>query len=685
MNAPLRARDLSASSATLHLFALFHCNLAFSSIEEEQRGDVIARCYWPLLELAQKHGPIGLEATGFTLEEIAKRDPEWIGRARALIASGRIELIGSGYAQIIGPLVPARVTEENLRLGHLVYERLLGVRPTLALINEQAFSAGLVGLYIDAGYRAILMDWDNPGANHPEWPSETRHLPQRAVGADGRAIGLLWTSTVAFQKLQRFAHGDIGLDEYLGFVRSRQAANARALCVYASDAEIFDFRPGRFRTEETLSGGSEWARLMQAFDALADEHPLIAPGEALTLGGNRDANLPLHLESAACPVPVKKQRKYNLSRWAVTGRDDIAVNAACQRIYERLVSSKGDDAAWKELCYLWASDFRTHITEKRWAGFCERLQKAEQSCTSPLWGGRQNCPAERDDFSGGGPSQTFDIAPHPKNAGRIFRPPHKGEVQERHVAVTTPFVTAQLDRRRGLAIEWLRFGGAPVIGGIPHGHFDDIALQADWYTGDCVFEAPGEHKVTDLEWCEAQVWQEANGDTTAFARIETHKGPIEKTLRFSATEPRVDFDLALHWDDWGKGSLRLGHITLLPDAFDWTKLSLTTHNGGKDPETFLLKDAQVDHGAPVSFLVSCSHGIGMTEGWAELGDGATRLRIEIDRATAPLLGLLTHKRVGGSLFCQLALSALELDETRKPCAFVKGPRRFKFGVRATLP
>ena len=667
MNAPLR--DIGVSTSTLHLFALFHCNLAFSSIEEDRRGEVIARCYWPLLELAQKHGPIGLEATGFTLEEIAKRDPEWIGRARALIASGRLELIGSGYAQIIGPLVPARVTEENLKLGNQVYRELLGVTPTLALINEQAYSAGLVGLYLDAGYRAILMDWDNPGANHPEWPSETRHLPQRALGADGRSIGLLWTSTVAFQKLQRFAHGDIDLDEYRGYVRDRAGANARALCVYASDAEVFDFRPGRFRTEEKLSGQREWARVGEAFAAMADEHPLIAPGEVLALAFNREANQVLRLETAACPVPVKKQRKYNLSRWAVTGRDDIAVNAACQRIYEHLLAEGGD---WKELCYLWSSDFRTHITEMRWSAFVERLAS---SCTSPLRGGRK-----REAFSGGGPSSPSDTAPHPKNAFSIFRPPHKGEVQERHIVVNTPTLTATLDRRRGLAIERLAFGGPGLIGGIPHGHFDDIALQADWYTGDCVFEAPGEHKVTDLEWCDAAITQE-NGDTIVSARIDTPKGPIEKTMRFSSTEPRVDFELAFHWSDWGKGSLRLGHITLLPDAFDWATLSLTTHNGGKDAESFSLKDTDVDHGAPVSFLVSCSHGIGMTEGWAELGDAKTRIRVDVDRATAPLLGLLTHKRVGGSLFCQLALSALELDETRKPCAIVNAPRRFKFGVQ----
>ncbi len=129
MNAPLLRREQAAAAGTLSLFALFHLNLAFSSIEEEQRGEVIEHCYWPLLRLAEKHGPIGLEATGFTLEEIAKRDPEWILRARDLILSGRIELIGSGYAQIIGPLVPAQVTEKNLQLGHDIYHRLLGITP----------------------------------------------------------------------------------------------------------------------------------------------------------------------------------------------------------------------------------------------------------------------------------------------------------------------------------------------------------------------------------------------------------------------------------------------------------------------------------------------------------------------------------------------------------------------------
>ena len=70
----------------------------------------------------------------------------------------------------------------------------------------------------------------------------------------------------------------------------------------------------------------------------------------------------------------------------------------------------------------------------------------------------------------------------------------------------------------------------------------------------------------------------------------------------------------------------------------------------------------------------------MTEGWAELSDGKRGVRVEVDRGTAPLLGLLTHREAGGSLFCQLVLSMLELDDTRKPTPYRQGPRRARFSL-----
>jgi hypothetical protein len=650
----LRLPAAKPDAAELQLFAVFHLNLAFSSIEEEDRSLVIERCYWPLLALASTNGPIGIEASGYTLEDIEARDPAWIARFRDLIQAGKVELVGSGYAQIIGPLVPAHVAAANLRIGNDVYHRLLGAGPSLALVNEQAYSGGLVGHYLDAGYRALLMDWDNPAAGHSEWPAESRYLPQRAVGADGRNIALLWTNTVAFQKLQRYAHGDITLDEYVDFVAARRGEQRRALCLYASDGEIFDFRPGRYSAEEKLSGESEWSRVAAAFSELhtVPGIKLVAPSHTLALANAQSA--PLRLESANNPVPVKKQRKYNLTRWAVTGRDDIAINAACERIYKALTRRNAGEADWKQLCRLWGSDFRTHITDARWKTLCAELKATEvregtEPSTAPV-------------LLGGNP------------------------IERRFVDVMTPSISARLDRRRGLAVTWLAFGeDMPCIGSLPHGHFDDIALQADWYTGDCVYEQPGEPKITDLEWAETRMGQDGVGNTLVSGRIPTPLGPIEKTLRFHASAPCVDFDITLHWENWGKGSLRLGHITLLPQAFAWDRLTLTTHNGGFEPERFSLHGQTVDHGAPVSFLVSASSGLGMTKGWAELWDGRRGVRIEVDRETAPLLGLLTHREAGGSLFCQFMLSMLELDDTRRPTAYAQGLRRARFSlVRAGL-
>jgi hypothetical protein len=636
-------------SSTLNLFALFHLNLAFSSIEEEQRAQVVRDCYRPLLALVEQHGPIGIEASAYTLEAIRACDPGWLDELGGLIRAGKAELIGSGYAQLIGPLVPADVVVANLRLGNDAYRALLGVAPRVALVNEQAYSGGLVGHYLDAGYEALLVDWDNVSSFHPRWKAEFRYAPQRALGSDGRAIALLWTSTVAFQKLQRLAHDDITRDDYLAFVAAQRGAGKRVFCLYASDVEIFGFRPGRYRTEEANQGAAEWVRINAAFAAAAamEGVRMIAPSDALAIATDY-AGETLQLESAAYPVPVKKQRKYNLTRWAVTGRDDIAINAACQRIYAALKKQGAPDADWRELCRLWASDFRTHITEARWQN-CRRDLLAMETRLGTL-------------------------------ADRPLPAPQGESVTDRFIDIATPFIRARLDRRRGLAIQQASFAPdfKPVIGGIAHGYFDDIALQADWYTGDCVFEAPGEPKVTDLDWAATKIARGPDGAITVHGEIQTPLGPILKAMTFRGG--RIDFAIEFQWESWGRGSLRLGHITLLPGAFDPDSLSLATTNGGFAAERFSLAGQTVEHGAPVSFLVSASCALGLTEGWAELADDNRMVRVEVDREQAPLIGLLVHRRAGDQLFCQLILSALELDDTRKPTPYRDGPRRVRFSI-----
>ena len=84
----------------LNTYSFFHLNIIFSSIEKEQRGEVIQKCYWPLLNLIKDLKlPIAIEAPALTLKIINKYDNSWIKEFKKLLKSHYCEFIGSGYTQ----------------------------------------------------------------------------------------------------------------------------------------------------------------------------------------------------------------------------------------------------------------------------------------------------------------------------------------------------------------------------------------------------------------------------------------------------------------------------------------------------------------------------------------------------------------------------------------------------------
>ncbi|MBW2012034.1 MAG: glycoside hydrolase family 57 [Deltaproteobacteria bacterium] len=376
----------------LRLYAIFHLNLTYSSIEEEERSEVLRNCYWPLLHLAREYNlPFGIEATGHTLEMAAAIDPAWVEELRRLTTEGPCEFIGSGYAQIIGPLVPAQVNDWNQKIGKDTYEKNLGIKPKIAIVNEMAYSAGMVECYLNNGYQSIIMEWNNPRRYHPEWRNEWRYFPQKALGADCQRIPVIWADSIAFQKFQRYAHGEYNLDEYIEYLKSHDNGSARYFPIYANDVEIFDFRPRRYKTEADLVPSGEWTRIAELFKYLKKDGAfrIISPSEVLKGLKNKNGGQTLTLESPEQPIPVKKQEKYNINRWALTGKDDLCINTKCYRIYDafkKAKSNKPEVEDWKELCSLWSSDFRTHITQKRWDSylprldrFCEKWQSGQKS------------------------------------------------------------------------------------------------------------------------------------------------------------------------------------------------------------------------------------------------------------------------------------------------------------------
>ncbi|WP_341582249.1 hypothetical protein [Marinobacter metalliresistant] len=624
------------NSAVTELYAVFHLNLAFSSIDEEQHLDVVRRCYWPLLALIeQKSVPLGLEITLYTLECIARVDSRWVERFKELLHAGRCELIASGDSQIIGPLVPVEVNRWNLALGQQGYQNILGVTPRLAFINEQTVSPGLLDVYAEAGFEAVVIEWDNPASHNADWPRDAFWHPGTLMSAKGRAVKVLWNSAVAFQKFQRYAHQDITLDDYLDALKHMTRNACCCFPLYGSDAEVFDYRPGRYSVEAECEGG-EWSRLMHLFERLSleGEYRWTLPREAL-LHWRDDA--PLSLASAQYPISVKKQAKYNVTRWALSGRNDLALNSLCFHRFEALKNkAMATDEEWRDLCRLWASDFRTHLTRRRYNALCSDVDLNAQPPVSIPGTAQPGVPQ--------GMTVNLDEA-------------------RQYLSVETDGLRLILNMKRGMSIVSLAFAEHdwdPVMGTHFHGHFDHIGFSADFYSNHLVLERFRERdRVTDLASIDWTLSQE-EGRLLVNARLETSQGRLRKHYRIGESE--IECGFAFAEPDRPEASLRLGFITLIDcENRPW----IACHNGG-DVEESIVVDKDIDHGRPVSSIVSASAALGATTGELKFGSGARGLRLTWEPSKCAALPMVSSHKVNRRYLNRLWFSLIEADETLKP-------------------
>lgn len=628
--------------ALLKLHSIFHLNLLFSSIPESERARVVERCYWPLLRLIRAtEAKIALEATGYTLEEIARIDPSWITEFKTLIKEGKTELIGSGYAQVVGPLVPSEVTQHNLTFGLDVYETLLGVRPLIAYVNEQTYSAGLVALYKESGYEAFVMEWNNAANAHPSWDREWRYQLVHAVGTEGTVLPLIWNDSVAFQKFQRYAHGEIQKETFVEDVLSHVGQSPRTLLLYGNDAEIFDFRPGRFRTEAMLENLHEWQRIEDLYRTLALDSQVTfkLPREIFEEECIRLDIPAVSLESPEQPIAVKKQEKYNLARWALTGRDSLNINTRCYKIYQTLMKNEAREELWKRLCYAWDSDFRTHITEERFSEYLCFLSALEVDA------GVQEGPFVKSSAEGHAP----DLDHH------VF-------------SIRLPWVTCRINVRRGLILESLVFpdiSDKSLLGTLAHGYFDHVPFNADFYSGNTVIDVPGMERITDLESArEVRVMTNTN-QVIVTGTVPLGGGFVEKRITFNSTNRTVSIEYDFAIEQSSPAVFHTGLLTFNPEAFDRATLFYASTNGGKDEEVFSLADAHKVRSDPTSLLVSSRNMLGNTKGVVRIGDQDLVVSITTDMSQCAALPLLSFDRVDQTYFLRTAFSLSEFDDTTR--------------------
>ena len=621
----------------MNVYAVFHLNLAFSSIDQECHKDIVTACYVPILDCIEYHGiPLAIEITAFTLDAIHVCSPSWIERLKRLVHQGHCELLASGDSQLIGPLVPAKLNQANLALGLEAYEKYLNYRPRIAYVNEQAVSNGLLDVYIDFAFEAIMIEWDNPYSYNPLWKKSDLNGPGILLSARGRTIKVLWNQAIAFQKLQRLSHGEISSSDYFEFLESSAQEGRRSLCLYGSDAEIFDFRPGRYSYEEKSIGG-EWEVLLSAFDTIAKSIKFhwIRPSECLD---DTTARSPLAVCSAAHPISVKKQAKYNVTRWALSGRNDLALNTFCFSRFKAIDDKQNSYEEYKDLCRLWSSDFRTHLTKKRYEKIIHLL---------PAQDGKRYADQRQESRL---------------QSSKLRSPVHASTKDEnRYLVLRNSTLTLTLNTRRGLAIESLTFKKQirPVLGTLRHGHFDHIGLGADFYSNHMVIERFKERdRVTDLTKNSFNLYEEI-GFPSVVTNVETAIGQVRKT--YTLYDEKIECSFEFENMKRPESSFRLGFLTLMECH---QRAWFACHNGGPDLELFECFE-DVNHGQSVSSLVSSRAACGATEGVFYFGSGEAGVKLSWSQGNAAPLPMVSSQRVGDLYLNRAWLSLVESDETLK--------------------
>ncbi len=318
------------------------------------------------------------------------------------------------------------------------------------------------------------------------------------------------------------------------------------------------------------------------------------------------------------------------------------------------------------LCELWGSDFRTNTIDEKFAWFQNRLGWLKIETERLLGNHTERTPllswVYGGNFSAPGTSaHAAEEAFLPEGAGAAIE--SNGKV----LRVDTGTVVAEFMEAKGHALKSLAFpqvfSGA-LIGTLPHGHYEDISLGADFFSGHFIHTSREGRKTTDLGASSAAV-KESFDKVTVEIRAHLELGTLLKRYELSKTGPEVKVSYRLKVNGLAASSLRTGIFTFIPSAFDRDTLWFETVNGGAGAERFYLKGHKLTHDEPVSQSVSASSCLGATDGWLRIGDSSKSIEIQTDKSklfTVPMLKYLELPDED-SFFLRVYHSLGEVDDT----------------------
>ena len=139
-----------------------HANIQYSQLKPEKRQWVMKNCYEKLFDLIENNDyKIAFEASGITIDAMAKQAPEVLEKLRKLVQEGRVEPVASPYIHFMLSNIPKEICVHSLRHSLDTWETHTGERPKIGWNPECGWASYIPDVYRECGVEALVMDADS--------------------------------------------------------------------------------------------------------------------------------------------------------------------------------------------------------------------------------------------------------------------------------------------------------------------------------------------------------------------------------------------------------------------------------------------------------------------------------------------------------------------------------------------
>lgn len=242
--------------------SIFHANLNYAFLEPHKYEQVIRASYETIIDGHMKIGPEAkfvFEASGFTIDTMAKECPDVLAKLRKAIENGQCEFMGAPYAHPVMANIPEEDGYWTNEFSQRAYEKHLGMRAESFWNPECTWKQYVPRSFKKAGAKYLTLDFESyMTCNDKEyaWVEKNRatdiywggHMPWFDLDPNCKFLhrpfkdivpglhGFCRSDRLVGKYINYFL-GKITLEEYLENVKAWSGDKDGATIVIADDAE----------------------------------------------------------------------------------------------------------------------------------------------------------------------------------------------------------------------------------------------------------------------------------------------------------------------------------------------------------------------------------------------------------------------------------------------------------------